>query len=320
MSKIDVANPTSSLEALVDADLDTLATALYVTTDDLLKESPQLAPYRPEVGIDPKLSDAELVTLAVMQALLGFTSEARWLRHAQAHLRHLFPCLPQQPGYNKRLRAAASLIRHCIRALAADTSVWTDDVWVVDSTPVECGRSRETAKRSDLAGWAEYGYCASHSRYFWGLRLHLVCTLQGLPVAFALAGAKADEREVLAGMFTADPELVATRPGQTLIGDKNYFGAGFEATMAGARIKLLRPARKGEPQREGAQFFKPLRQVIESINNTFKGQLDLEQHGGHTPEGVIVRVLQRILALTAAIWHNDRVGQPVKRSLLVYDH
>ena len=61
--------------------LDTLATALYVRTDDLLKESPQLAPCRPEVGIDPKLGDAELVTLAVMQALLGFTSEAQWLRH-----------------------------------------------------------------------------------------------------------------------------------------------------------------------------------------------------------------------------------------------
>jgi hypothetical protein len=67
----------------VDADLDTLATALYVRTDDLLKESPQLAPYRPEIGIGPKLSDAELVTLAVMQALLGFTSEARWLRHGK---------------------------------------------------------------------------------------------------------------------------------------------------------------------------------------------------------------------------------------------
>ena len=167
--------------------MDTLATALYVKTDDLLKGSPQLAPSRPGTGIDPKLSDAELVTLAVMQALLGFTSEARWLRHARAQLRHLFPYLPQQPGYNKRLRAAASMIRHCIRVLAADTTVWTDDVWIVDSTPVECGRSRETTKRSDLAGWAEYGYCASHSRYFWGLRLHLVCTLQGLPIAFALA-------------------------------------------------------------------------------------------------------------------------------------
>jgi hypothetical protein len=229
--------------------MDTLATALYVRTDDLLKESPQLAPYRHQVGIGPKLTDAELVTLAVMQALAGFTSEARWLRYAHAHLRHLFPYLPQQPGYNKRLRGAASMIRDCIRVLAASAAVWTDDVWVVDSTPVECGRSRETARRSDLSGWAEYGYCASHSRYFWGLRLHLVCTLQGLPVAFALAGAKADEREVLAGMLTAGPDLLAARPGQTLIGDKNYYGAAFEAAIAGAGIRLLRPARKGEPAR-----------------------------------------------------------------------
>jgi len=303
----------------VKTDLDTLATALYVKTDDLLKESPQLAPCRPDVGIAPKLGDAELVTLAVMQALPGFTSEARWLRHARAHLRHLFPYLPQQPGYNKRLRRAGSLIRHCIRALAADTTVWTDDVWVVDSTPVECGRSRETAKRSDLAGWAEYGYCASHSRYFWGLRLHLVTTLQGLPVAFALTGAKADERDVLAGMLAAGPDLLAARPGQTLIGDKNYYGAAFEAAMTEAGIRLLQPARKGEAARAGAHLFKPLRQIIESVNDTFKGQLDLEQHGGHTPAGVMARVLQRILALTAAIWHNDATGQPVLRSLVAYD-
>jgi hypothetical protein len=304
----------------VTTDLDTLATALYVRTDDLLKESPQLAPWRPAIGITPRLSDAELVTLSVMQALLGFTSEARWLRHARAHLRHLFPYLPQQPGYNKRLRGAAQLIRHAIRALAAGSAVWTDDVWVVDSTPVECGRSRETARRSDLAGWAEYGYCASHSRWFWGLRLHMVCTLQGLPVAFALAGAKADERDVLAGMLTAGPDLVTTRPGQTLIGDKNYYGAAFEAAIAGTGIRLLRPARKGEPARAAAHLFKPLRQIIESINDTFKGQLDLERHGGHTPGGVIVRVLQRILALTTAIWHNDTTGQPVLRSLVAYDH
>jgi hypothetical protein len=300
--------------------MDTLATALYVKTDDLLKGSPQLVPWRPEVGISPKLSDAELVTLAVVQALLGFTSEARWLRHARAHLRHLFPYLPQQSGYNKRLRASASMIRHCIRVLAADTTVWADDVWVVDSTPVECGRSRETAKRSELAGWAEYGYCASHSRYFWGLRLHLVATLGGLPAGFALSGAKADERQVLLGISGADPGLLAQRPGQTLIADKNYYGATFEAALGDAGARLLRPARKGEPERPGARLFKPLRQVIESINETFKGQPGLERHGGHTPQGVIVCVLQRILALTTAIWHNDRAGQPVLRSLVAYDH
>jgi hypothetical protein len=304
----------------VKTDLDTLATALYVKTDDLLKESPQLAPWRPKVGIAPRLNDAELVTLAVMQALLGYTSESRWLRHARAHLGHLFPYLPRQPGYNKRLRAAAGLIATVIRVLAADTSLWTDDVWIVDSTPVECGRSRETVRRSDLVGWAEYGYCASHSRYFWGLRLHLIATLGGLPIGFALTGAKADERQVLLSLLAADPALVATRPGQMLIAGKNYYGTSFEATLAGAGLTLLRPARHGEPERPGTRFFKPLRQIIESINDTFKGQLDLERHGGHTPDGVIIRVLQRILALTAAIWHNDHTGRPVKRSLIAYDH
>ena len=157
-------------------DADTLATALYVKTDDLLGQYPDLVPWRPRSGLQPRLSDAELVTLAVMQALLGYASEARWIRHAHARLGHLFRYLPGQSGYNRRRRAAAGLITTLIGMLAADTSLWSDDVWVADSTPVECGRSRETVKRSDLAGWAEYGYCASHSRYFWGLRLHLLRT------------------------------------------------------------------------------------------------------------------------------------------------
>jgi hypothetical protein len=89
------------------------------------------------------------------------------------HLRSLFPYLPTQSGYNKRIRAAIGTVRAVIAHLVAPTSSVNDDVGVVDSTPVECGRSRETAKRSDLAGWAEYGYCASHSRFFGGC----ACTL-----------------------------------------------------------------------------------------------------------------------------------------------
>jgi hypothetical protein len=320
VSKIGVSGPTSNPEALVDADLDTLATALYVTIDDLLRISPQRAPWRPAIGFSPQISDAELVTLAVMQALLGFTSESRWLRFATAGLHHLFPYLPQQPGYNKRLRNLAATITWLIGMLARDTSLWSDDVWVVDSTPVECARSREAVHRSDLAGWAEYGYCASHSRYFWGLRLHLLATLHGLPVGFALTGAKADERTVLLDILHTDPTLSAPRPGQIIIGDKNYFGAEFETTLAEAGLTLLRPARKGEPDRAGSRFFKPLRQTIESIFDTYKGQLNLEHHGGKTPNGVLVRILHRILALTTAIWHNDHTGQPIKRSLLAYDH
>lgn len=192
-------------------------------------------------------------------------------------------------------------------------------MWLADSTPVECGRSRETAKRSDLAGFAEYGYCASHSRYFWGLRLHLLCTPGGLPVGFALTGAKADERHTLLDIVTGDPDLAA-RDHQTLIADKGYYGREFEATLPRLGITLLRPARKGETERPGSRYFKPMRQIIESINDTLKGQLDLEAHGARTPAGVLVRVWQRLLALTAVIWHNDTLGTPTKRSLTAYDH
>ena len=304
----------------MDADLDTLATALYVKIDDLLTDSPDRAPWRPRVGLKPQIGDAELATLCVMQALLSFTSEARWLRHARAHLRHLFPYLPKQPGYNKRLRKLVATVNWLIRQLAVDTSIWSDDVWVVDSTPIECARSREATHRSDLAGWAQYGYCASHTRYFWGLRLHLIATLHGLPIAFALTGAKADERQTVLDILSDDPDLVASRPGQTLIADKHYYGRDFQATLSDAGLHLLRPARKGEPQRDDQRFFKPLRQVIESVFDTGKGQLDLERHSGRTPEEVLIRVLQRLLALTAVIWHNDHTGQPIRRSLLAYDH
>lgn len=304
----------------MDADLDTLATALYVRTDDLLKSAPEKAPWRPVVGIAPQIADAEMITLAVMAALTGHTREGRWLRYADAHLRHLFPYLPGQSGYNKRLRALAPTMTWLITVLAREVSIWGDDVWVVDSTPVECARSRQTVRRSDLAGWAQYGYCASHSRYFWGLRLHLVATLHGLPVTFALTGAKADERTILLDLLQTAPARVAARHGQVLIADKAYYGREFETTLAEHGIELLRPARKGESERPGARYFKPLRQTVESVFETFKGQLDLEQHGARTPAGVLARVLQRILALTATIWHNDHTGQPVRRSLLAYDH
>lgn len=303
----------------MDADLDTLATALYVRCDDLLKAHPEQAPARPVTGLAPLITDAELITLAVMQALLGHTTERRWLRYARRHLLAMFPDLPQQSGYNKRLRALVGTVAWMIRMLASETTVYDDDVLLVDSTPIECARSKETVRRSDLAGWAEYGYCASHSRFFWGLRLHLIATTHGLPVAFAITGAKADERTVVLDLLETDPHLSA-REHPLLLADKNYFGRDFEASLAEGGIELLRPARKGEKPRPGARFFKPLRQVIESIFDTFKGQLALEQHHGRTPAGVLIRILQRILALTAVIWHNDYTGQPTRRSLTAYDH
>jgi hypothetical protein len=235
----------------VNKNIETLATALYVKIDDMLKDWPDLRLLRPATTTPITLSDAELLTMAVMSALLGFTSERRWLRYVNGFLAGMFPRRIGQSGYNKRLRKAFPLFIRVIRMLAMDTSLWSDDVWVVDSTPVQCGCSRETVTRSDAAGWAEYGYCASHSRYFWGLRLHLVCTLHGLPVLFALAGAKADEREVLLGMLEDASDVVNARPGQMLIGDKNYFGRAFEEGLTERELVRCAQSARVSPRAPG---------------------------------------------------------------------
>jgi len=199
---------------------------------------------------------------------------------------------------------------------------------MVDSIPVECGRSHETAKRSELVGFAGYGYgygygyCASHSRYFWGLRLHLhlVCTPAGLPVTFALASPKADERDVLGDLLEVETHLLSTRPGRVILADKGYASKELETFLADHGATLLRPARRDEKPRPGARLLKPLRQIIQSVNDTSKGQLDREGHGGRTPAGVVVQVLQRLLAPTATIWHNYQIGARPVRSLIAYDH
>jgi len=293
---------------LVHADLDTLVIALYVSIDELF--GPRTGP-----GRRPKLSDAELVCLAVAQVLLGFASERRWLRFARTRLGHLFPYLPTASAYNRRLRRAAGLVAVAIADLAAHTPSWGDQLRLVDSTPVPCAASRETVKRSELAGHAGYGYCKSHHRYFWGFRLYVLAAPDGLPVAWCLATPKLGEREVVAALL--DQERARLRPGLLLVGDKGFAGREFEQLVGEYGARLLRPDRKGEPRRQGS--LGRVRQWIESLFDTLKGQLSLEQHGGRTLAGVYVRVAQRLLALAAGIWWNWELGQPDKRSLVAYD-
>ncbi|QDQ93972.1 IS982 family transposase [Rhodococcus sp. WB9] len=293
-------------------ELETLLTELYVLIDDHVVEP------RSGRGRRPELSDAELLTLAVAQMLLGFHCERRWIRHAHhdTELRAMFPYLPGQSGYHRRVRASRGLLCKAIRLLAEATPSWFDDLWITDATPVPCGMSRETVKRSDLAGHAGYGYCASHSRYYWGLKLYLVCAGDGMPIMWCLAHPKIGERDVVAALLDRNHHLI--RSGQVLLADKGFSGKEFAATTAAMGLRLLRPDRKDETYKNGN--LGGVRQWIESVNHTLKGQLGLEEHGGRTTHGVFTRVAQRLLAMAAGIWHNWNTGTPAKRSLIAYDH
>jgi Transposase DDE domain len=261
----------------VTTDLDTLLTALYVLVDDhVIKPGPR----RP--GHPKRLSDAELVCLAVAQVLLGARSEHHWLRMCYGRLGHLFPYLPRQPGYHKRIKAAAPLICTAMLHLAALCPSWSDDLRLIDATPVPCGASRQTVKRSELAGWANYGYCAAHSRWYWGLKLYLITTAEGMPVAWCLADPKIGEREVAADLLDLARDTGALRAGMIVLADKGLSGKELEQYAAEeVKVLLVRPDRKDERYRYGN--LGGMRQWVESVYDTCKDQLSLERHGRAPP-------------------------------------
>ena len=285
------------------ADLDTLCTFVYCTADDLLPERKRNARRH--------TTDAEIVALAVAQAIMGEPSDRRFLRRAKRSLSHLFPVIPEQAGYCKRRRRLAPVLDWLLVIFAGQSPGFSDDLLLIDSTPVECARSRETALRSALSDLCDYGYCASHSRYFWGVRLHAIFAADGTPRALSYCSPKRDEREV--GL-----ELLAScqrEGGEILLTDKGYAGREFASAVRDLGAVPVRPKRKDEPG-QGPRLA-PLRQRIESIFNTCKDILTLERHRARTIKGLRERIVQRLLCLAACISLNHQLGRP-SRALVDY--
>lgn len=294
------------------ADLDLLLLVVYCIADDFLPKRAGNARRR--------VTDAEIVTLCVAQAMMGITSDYRFLAVAGKRLRHLFLVLPTRDAFHKRRLRLSGEIEAMIAHFARQSPGFFDDLMLVDSTPIECARSRETVKRGGssalggaLSDAADYGYCASHSRLFWGFRLHALFAPDGTPRALALTSPKIDEKLVCLEMVAR----CERQPGQAivLIGDKNFRGKDFETELAKLDATILRPRRKDEKGR--GPHLAPIRQRIESIFWTFKDILTLERHGARTLHNLRVRLCARFVALAAAVMLNHQLGRP-SRSLACY--
>jgi len=269
--------------------------SVYCTADDLLPERPRNARRR--------LSDAEVVTLCVAQVLMGIPSDRRFLRAARRQLGHLFPQLPGQDALHKRRARLAEAIEWLIGVFAAQSPGSRDDLVLLDSTPVECGRSVETTRRSQLADVCGHGYSKSHSRWFWGMRLHLACAADGTPKAATLIGADRPEREVALALLGR-----CLHGGETIVCDKGYAGREFAAAVTQLGATIIRPPRKNEPAAK--PHLAPIRQRIESVFFSCKDLLNLERHGARTLHNLAVRVTLRLLALAACISLNHQLGRP----------
>jgi Transposase DDE domain len=283
-------------------DLEALVIAGYVFAD----EYP--VPARP--GRPAKVSDAELVALAVCQAAMGISSDRQFLGLVERVLPGWFPHLPEQSQYNRRLRLLVELLAAVQQQLAR----WLDagGARLADGTLLEVANYPGCAARSGFAGAARYGYAKSQHRYVYGLRLVLVSDRRGLPLGYTLVAANAKEYEPVADLLTGTGA-------ELLVADKGLWGRAYQARLASGGTELLTPAKERNSANERREWaLAASRLVIESVFANLKGQMRLDRHLAKTPAGLAARIAQRLLALTLAMLLNTLAGRPA-RAVAAYD-
>jgi hypothetical protein len=283
------------------ASLETLVVAAYVFACGLSIPRP---------GPAGKITDQELIALAVAQAIVGVPSDRQFLGIVARLLPGWFAHLPEQSQYNRRLRR----LTPWLTAVQLDLAEWIaeDTIRLVDGTLLRCANYPGCASRSTFAGDASYGYCPSKSQFIWGMRLVVICDRKGVPVGYDLVGPKTgDERD---GAL----ELAAAHPG-VWFADGGFWGREYDASMQLVGVTLITPGKHRIGQRPPSEIAKArIRLVIESVFATLKRQMRLEDHLAKTTPGLVCRIAQRLLALTLGIYLNLLLGRP-PRALAAYD-
>ena len=281
-------------------DLEALVVAAYVFADEFP------VPARP--GPRSRISDAELVALAVCQAAMGICSDRQFLGLVGWRLPGWFPYIPSQSQYNRRLRGLTGLFTVVQQRLAGLLDA--GGARLADGTLIGVANYAGCAGRSEFAGVAAYGFCAAKSEWVWGVRLVLRADRRGLPLGYTLVPANEHEYE---------PLLDLVEPGETVIGDKGRWGRAYSQRMLCAEVELLTPAReRTAANHDRERTLTGLRLTIESVFSNLKEQMRLERHLAKTPRGLAQRIAQRLLALTLGILLNTLAGRPA-RALAAYD-
>jgi Transposase DDE domain len=284
------------------ASLETLVVAAYVFACSLSIPRP---------GPAGKITDQELIALAVAQAAAGICSDRQFLGMVDRLLPGWFPHLPDQSQYNRRLRRLTPWITTA--QLAVAELVAEGQIRLVDGTLLACANYPGCASKSQFAGHAGYGFCPSKSLYVWGMRLVMVADVKGVPVGYDLVGPKTgQERE-------SGWELAGAHPHSVLFADGGFWGAEYQRTMDLIDVELITPDKHKLGQRPPGEIAKArIRLVIESVFSNLKRQMRLDDHLAKTLPGLAQRVAQRLLALTLGMLINILTGRP-PRALAAYD-
>ena len=275
-----------------------LCTIVYVLVDDWYRAHGKKL-LKGKRGRKPKFSDSEVITLLLLMDFLSYPGETQFLKFMRANYLALFPDLLDQGQFNRRARTLRLLVeelrRHWIKLLSATLH----GAYILDTKPVPVLSYKRSKRHSDFAGSASYGYCASRKMKYFGYKLVMICTLDGVPVVYELVPANTDER---AG---ADTVLPALRNCDVLA-DKGFIGEDWqEELLALYGIRIWTPKRANQHVQNSKEFdlwLNAHRERIEGLFNQLQNTgRNIEHLLRKTVIGLATHVIAKVTSLTLRI-------------------
>lgn len=249
-------------------------------------------------GAMPTLSDAEVITIELVGEFWKLSADKDMYRHFRRYHLAEFPALARVHR-TTFARQAANLMRYkqLIQERLAHRLAGSDPVWLADSMPVHaCQFARATFCRR-FAGLADYGYDHLIKRTFYGFRLHLRTTRDGVILDYELAPARSNEAAVL-------PEL-GPPEGSAGIGDRGYGGKPLREAMAERGVALLAPPRRKCDDRQGdrerAARLASVRYRVETVNGQLAERYQIKRTWARDLWHLCHRVARKVLSHTVMI-------------------
>lgn len=271
--------------------MEELLTVVFVLIDDWCKSQ---CYHTAIIGRKEEMADSEILTLIMAMSFMEFTSERHYLEFVRANYKYLFPNLLDQSQYNRRARRLTPILDLLRLAWANDLGLAFQKQFLLDTTPIIAVGYRRNKNHSDFLGSASYGYCPARKLKYFGYKLVMLSTLDGLPGVFELVPANTDERAA------ADQVLDRIPSGSLVIGDKGFIGEEWQNTWP--EINILTQHRTNQKEQLPAsvgRWVNGLRERVEGLYKEAKeGGRSVEHNLARTVEGMVSRVLAKIAGLT----------------------
>src|SRR5947209_7673729 len=291
----------------------TVLTTIFTIVDDTMKGSAMIQQALERPGPAPRLSDSELVTIALYQELIGEPREDHFFRLHQASLRTFFPGLNERSRYNRRKRDLWSVILAVrISLQVVLDALELEETAVIDSAPVPCVGYKRAKDASDFVGTADYGVCSSKALKYFGLKLHSVVSLTGVVMGFVLSGASHYDNQPVVELLDSFADHL-----KHLLGDGAYNDAALQTFLEQYRaLELLAPAKVNQPpirSKQAQQQLNRLRLICETVNAQLQEQLHLSKHYAKSTWGLFTRMAAKLTAHSVGMMLNQLLDRPLLR-------